>query len=363
MTNGLPGTFDPILAPELIPEFLGTPPPGGPRQDELPMPEPEVRDITVRREDEGPPDPVGPLRPPTEWPDVPFEPRLSDVEQRVKKLREERGVLEGRIAGADILTAKTKGHYWVHKPIWNELTEEYLTDVETGEYLFEWVFEKDAYDRDVTRISYITKELVLLASAGKPTPGQELTARTAAADRKAAEEALESQQAFDTVMAEYTNAIARGEISVAEADRRLRSVVAAADIESELLRAFAGQSLPAGTEFFPGFEPSGAFGTVYGELGAGEFPGLRTGGTFGVNPGALAAQIRAAGIAETALPGVDLAQQVAMAELAGLTGAGQGAVLGGDRQTATAARQVDIPLTPTQTQVRLTHPTRQAGVR
>jgi hypothetical protein len=63
------------------------------------------------------------------------------------------------------------------------------------------------------------------------------------------------------------------------------------------------------------------------------------------------------------LPGVDLAQQVAMAELAGLTGAGQGAVLGGDRQTATAARQVDIPLTPTQTQVRLTHPTRQAGVR
>jgi hypothetical protein len=204
---------------------------------------------------------------------------------------------------------------------------------------------------------------------------EELTLKLEAAEKAAklkadallASEELEARTKIE--LAGLTNAISRGDLSIREADRKFRSIVEAAGVESELLRAFAGRSLPAGTEFFPGFEPGGAFGTVYGELEGGAFPGLRTGGTFEVNPGALAAQIRAAGIAETALPGVDLAQQTAMAELARLglgasplTGAGQSAALGGDRQTATAARLVDIPLTPTQTQVRLTNPTTKAGV-
>jgi len=182
--------------------------------------------------------------------------------------------------------------------------------------------------------------------------------------------AAELKAKRDVLLTEYTNAIARGDLSIREADRKFRSEVEAAGVESELLRAFAGRSLPAGTEFFPGFSPTGAFGTVYGELAGDAFPGLRTGGTFEVNPGALAAQIRAAGIAETAMPGVDTAQTGAlnvMAELARMAeeeaAAAQAAAQVGTRQTTTAPRLMNIPPTPTQQPLRLTHPTTQAGVR
>ena len=342
MVNGLSGTFDPVLAPELIPEFVGTPPPGGPRQDELPMPEPEVPDVRFSRRD-----------------------------QLVAAWKAAYRIFIGGRPPREFDPEQAAAGRTVETPESIRAWDRYLAAREDMNDIAKTLKAEFGFD-PWTSEAVIPESDYVPATGGERLRDKAAQARLEQEERQKIRDDLELRAAAelkakrDVLLTEYTNAIARGDLSIREADRKFRSEVEAAGVESELLRAFAGRSLPAGTEFFPGFSPTGAFGTVYGELAGDAFPGLRTGGTFEVNPGALAAQIRAAGIAESALPTLDLAQQTAMAELAGLTGAGQGAVLGGDRQTATAARQmaqVDIPLTPTQTQVRRTHPTRQAGVR
>lgn len=114
-------------------------------------------------------------------------------------------------------------------------------------------------------------------------------------DRRFADEQdrLRTDTAISTVSDQLEASIARGEIGRLEADRRFKAAVEAAGIQRDVLSDFGGRNLPAGTEFFPGFEPGSAFANVVNALPGftGDFGGFGTGGTFGVNPNALGQNI------------------------------------------------------------------------
>ena len=108
---------------------------------------------------------------------------------------------------------------------------------------------------------------------------------------EAEQDALEAN--MDAVIDMLDAEIARGNLGIAEAATKARAAADRAGVETDLLKAFAGQNLPPGTEVFPNLGTEGPVGQAAASLGF-PFADFETGGTFEISPSKIASPITSA---------------------------------------------------------------------
>ena len=159
---------------------------------------------------------------------------------------------------------------------------------------------------------------------------EELAARTEYQNRSLAEqsrieaERLKEQQRsanLSSTLDMLTNQIRIGDISTQEAANRITAATQAAGIQRDILANHAGKALPAGTTTYPNLGANGPIAAMAAALGQ-PFKPFQTLGTFAIDPNAIAAPISTAP-GNSALPGLNAAQQAAAAALANMGVPGQ----------------------------------------
>ena len=159
---------------------------------------------------------------------------------------------------------------------------------------------------------------------------EELAARTEYQNRSLAEqsrieaERLKEQQRsanLSSTLDMLTNQIRIGDISTQEAANRITAATQAAGIQRDILADHAGKALPAGTTTYPNLGSDGPIAAMAAALGQ-PFKPFQTLGTFAIDPNAIAAPISTAP-GNSALPGLNAAQQAAAAALANMGVPGQ----------------------------------------